>query len=94
MRELRNVVVAALAMDRPPQLDGDGLAAPQGASREPAPWLDLPYGEARKVLTRDFERRYLTRLLERSQNNVRAAARLAKMNRSYLIELLDRHDLR
>jgi len=56
--------------------------------------LDLPYRDARGAVTGAFELRYLQRLLERSAGNVSQAARLAQMDRSYLLELLARHGLR
>jgi DNA-binding NtrC family response regulator len=53
----------------------------------------LPYREARRTLTDEFERTYLQALLDRTDGNVRAAAREARMDRSYLVDLLKRHDL-
>jgi len=41
-----------------------------------------------------FELRYLKQLLETAQGNVSLAARTARMDRSYLIKLLQKHGLR
>ena len=54
----------------------------------------MPYKEARTRVLDDFERRYLERLIDRSKHNVSAAARQARMDRSYLLKLLQRHGLR
>jgi len=91
VRELRNWVEAALAMGEAPELGPAGVtggADPIGAG------LELPYKQARGALIDQFERRYLTRLMERADGNVSKAARIAKMNRSHLNDLLRRHDLR
>jgi DNA-binding NtrC family response regulator len=56
--------------------------------------LNRPYRDARSELLERFEKRYLQALLERSEGNVRKAARVGQMNRSYLIELLKRHEIR
>jgi DNA-binding NtrC family response regulator len=88
VRELRNLVEATLTMGEPPPLadspsagDGDPFLA----------LLPLAYKQARAKLLYDFEERYLTSLLERSGDNVSKAAREARMDRSHLIDLLQRH---
>lgn len=98
VRELRNWVEATLAMGESPELF---LSSPRGeeppvadAIRCDAALLDLNYKESRGHILREFELRYLDRLLERSGNNVTRAARLAQMDRSYLIRLLQRHQRR
>ncbi len=94
VRELRNVVVSTLALGAPSLPTGDD-GGPSTAT-EPAlseSELVQSYREARAALLREFERTYLTALLKRSGGNVRQAARDARMDRSYLIELLRRHGL-
>jgi DNA-binding NtrC family response regulator len=90
-RELRNHVTATLSIGAEPP------ALPEAAATGSADVIDqvigLTYKDARRVLTDAFEARYLRALLERSGGNVRQAARLARMDRSYLIELLRRHGL-
>ena len=89
VRELRNLVEATLAMGEAPSLADSPSPAAGG---DPfAPLLSLDYKQARNRLLYDFEERYLTRLLERAGGNVSRAAREARMDRSYLIELLQRH---
>ena len=93
VRELRNLVEATLAMGEPPALDPAATLAP-GA---PAPAADdtaLSYKDARAQVLEAFEARYLKSLLEKSKGNVSAAARTARMDRSHLIELLQRHGLK
>ena len=53
-----------------------------------------PYKDARAAVVREFERAYLTRLLREADGNVSQAARVAKMDRSHLIDLLQRHGLK
>jgi DNA-binding NtrC family response regulator len=99
VRELRNYVEAILAMGEPPSLEqaagGPGVARPSAA---PTASVALPlehgYREARQKVLEDFEVQFLKALMERSENNVSLAARLARMDRSYLIDLLHRHHLR
>ena len=52
------------------------------------------YREARRRILDEFEVTYLKDLLEQTQGNVREAARRGQIDRSYLIQLLDRHQLR
>jgi DNA-binding NtrC family response regulator len=99
VRELRNYVEAILAMGEPPSLEqavgGPGAAHPPvpPAASVPLP-LERSYREARQQVLEDFEVRFLKALMERAGNNVSMAARLAQMDRSYLIDLLHRHHLR
>ena len=62
------------------------------ASAEPS--LEGAYKDARRIVLDAFEKRYLTRLLQRTGGNVSLAAREARMDRSYLIDLLHRHDIK
>ena len=90
MRELRNVVEATLAMgETPPLFDAPASGAPSSEAL-----LHLPYKDARRVLLDDFERRYVERLLSENDDNVSAAARAGRMDRTYLIKLIARHDLK
>ncbi|HYI02671.1 sigma 54-interacting transcriptional regulator [Hyalangium sp.] len=99
VRELRNYVEAILAMGEPPSLEQ--VVGVPGAAHPPVPPvasvplpLEHSYREARQQLLEDFEARFLKALMERAGNNVSMAARLAQMDRSYLIDLLHRHHLR
>jgi DNA-binding NtrC family response regulator len=88
VRELRNLVEATLAMGEPPPLV-DSPSPPAGDPFQTL--LPLGYKQARAQLLHEFEERYLTHLLERSGGNVAKAAREARMDRSHLIDLLQRH---
>jgi DNA-binding NtrC family response regulator len=88
IRELRNAVEAALVVGPQPL-----------ASDAPAPLAGLdaplgPYKDQRAAVVRDFEHGYLTRLLAQANGNVSHAARIARMDRSHLIDLLHRHGLK
>ena len=87
VRELRNLVEAAVAMGEPPQVGGPLAVAPAGEAAFTTD-LGLPYKDARAQLLERFEDRYLEQLLARTGGNVSAAARLARMTRSHLSELL------
>lgn len=92
VRELKNFVLATLATGEAPSIEAADKLGQKNTS--PSAALDGPYRQARRELLEGFELAYLRRLLERSQGNVREAARIAEMDRSYLIELLSRHGLR
>jgi DNA-binding NtrC family response regulator len=89
VRELRNLVESTLAMGERPALDGPGQETPDGL-----PGPERTYKDARAQVLARFETHYLKALLAKSSGNVSHAARLAKMDRSHLIELLTRHQLR
>ncbi|HWB78924.1 MAG TPA: sigma 54-interacting transcriptional regulator [Nannocystaceae bacterium] len=91
VRELRNMVEATVAMGEPPSLPaGAGLDAGDPF----AAVLEHSYKDARRAVLEQFEKRYLEALLLRAKGNVTQASRLAAMDRSYLIELLQRHGVR
>ncbi len=91
VRELRNVVEAMVVMgETPPLEDAPGQDGIDLVDRV----LGLSYKDARSRVLGDFEHRYLARLLERASGNVSEAARIARMDRTYLIKLLARHGLK
>jgi DNA-binding NtrC family response regulator len=89
VRELRNLVEATVAMGEPPP-----LSPPDGGDGAPDPLLTLGYKQARTNLLQEFEARYLKALIARTGGNVSRAAREARMDRSHLIDLLQRHGLK
>jgi DNA-binding NtrC family response regulator len=99
VRELRNIV-EALLLGEAPALERAWVAPTRAEPTDrleadvARTVLELPYRDARGAVTSAFELRYLQRLLERTGGNVSQAARLACMDRSYLLELLARHGLR
>jgi DNA-binding NtrC family response regulator len=104
VRELRNFVDAALAMGQAPALDSHPGAQPAPPAAEKpaaatptsnsAPKFDQPYSEARAQVLQDFELAYFNHLLENARGNVSLAARRAKMDRSYLMQILKRHGIK
>ena len=95
VRELRNVVEATLALGETPSL---GAARPAAAPALPDDvtdaLIDLPFRDAKRELVDAFERRYVTRWLERTQGNLAKAARDTGLDRSYLTDLVRKHGLR
>jgi DNA-binding NtrC family response regulator len=94
VRELRNVVEATLATGRPPRLHVLGQEADEASGDLVGSVLGMRYRDARARVLAEFEERYLRDLLSRTEGNVRRAAREARMDRSYLNDLLRRHGLR
>jgi DNA-binding NtrC family response regulator len=94
IRELRNAVEAAIVVG-PQSFASEPAPAPQpdpAASTDDTPLG--PYKDQRATVVRDFERGYLGRLMAQAAGNVSHAARIAKMDRSHLIDLLHRHGLK
>jgi transcriptional regulator with GAF, ATPase, and Fis domain len=103
VRELRNVLdraiyIAAASGERELRLiDLPVSPNPGGArNRDNALVFDesKSYRETRAVFEADFERRYVSWLLERHDGNISAAAREAKMDRKHLYDLARKHGLR
>jgi two-component system, NtrC family, response regulator GlrR len=89
VRELRAYVDRCLALrTRVP------IAPVERSAADDQPAFDVPLRIARERWSRDFERRYVTELLERSSGNVTAAARAAGVDRMYFYRLLWRHGLK
>jgi transcriptional regulator with GAF, ATPase, and Fis domain len=85
VRELQNVVARRVAL-------GDLAPAAMGLARAPANTddaleqllvLNLPLPQARERLVREFERRYVERMLERFDGNVMRAAQAAGIAKRY-----------
>lgn len=92
VRELRNLIEATLAMGEAPALAREVSTVPPG---DPfTPLLALDYKAARHQILSEFEVRYCTALIESARGNVSRAARQAQMDRSHLLELLQRHRLK
>jgi DNA-binding NtrC family response regulator len=92
VRELRNAVEAALVVGPQPLNSDVAPASVQAAGPTGEPLG--PYKDQRAAVVRDFEHTYLVRLMAQAAGNVSHAARIAKMDRSHLIDLLHRHNLK
>jgi len=86
IRELRNAVEAMIVVGTVP-LHHEEHATEPGAPLE-------AYKDTRARVVGEFELDYLTRLMAEANGNVSQAARIAKMDRSHLIDLLRRHQLK
>jgi two-component system response regulator HydG len=96
-RELRNVVERAVQRAAASASPSRTLDLPllEPTPSAPASFDEtLSYRETRARLEADFERRYVTWLLERHRGNISAASREARMDRKYLYDLARRHGLR
>ncbi len=99
VRELRNFVEASVVLGTSAPLEQPEGGVAGGAVGELLGpgfdgLLDAPYRLARQTLIEQFEARYLKHLLGKTKGNIAQAARTAKMDRSHLFDLLDRHKLR
>jgi DNA-binding NtrC family response regulator len=99
VRELQNVVEHAVVLAEPGQeLLPQDIPFDGGTTVPAAPVVaDFPeesYHAARERLLEDFERRYLTWLVDRAGGNMSKAARIAGVDRTTLYRLMERHGLR
>ncbi|HYJ10473.1 MAG TPA: sigma-54 dependent transcriptional regulator, partial [Polyangiaceae bacterium] len=104
VRELRNVLDRAIYIAtaggerevRLLDLPVSASASSPGSAREPASEFSAAksYREIRTDFEAEFERRYVSWLLDRHAGNISAAAREAKMDRKHLYDLARKHGLR
>ncbi len=99
MAEGAVITNADLAFER--MLSGERARAPSPASAVPpaaaVPNVNdpiAPFKEAKRTLIDEFEKDYLSRLLQRTGNNLSRAAALAGIERHYLRDLFRKHGLR
>jgi len=99
VRELRNVLdraiyIATAGGEREVRIFD--LPVSGGTSSAPTPSFapGQSYREIREQFETDFERRYVSWLLDRHAGNISAAAREARMDRKHLYDLARRHGLR
>ncbi len=99
VRELENVIERAVVLTTDEVIDVDDLPpnfreAPKGGGEvEVFSLAHLPYAQAKRLAMRAFERRYLSALLERNNNNVSSAARAAGVDRSNFRRLLKQYEV-
>jgi DNA-binding NtrC family response regulator len=90
IRELRNVIERTLAV-------GGGvqslLPTPAAVGKDDVFLPGLSFRDAKEQWTEQFERRYITWLLRRSEGNISRAARAADMDRKYLHKLLRKYEI-
>ena len=97
VRELENVVERAVVLTRGSSIELSDLPAELRAGAAGAKSRDgdgaeaLPYARARVVALRDFERRYVERLMAAHEGNISSAARAAGMDRSNFRRILKKH---
>jgi DNA-binding NtrC family response regulator len=92
VRELRNWVEATVALGESPRLNPKEDS--ESSSEVAQASMELPYKSARNAVLNAFERAYLSNIMARSGGNVSLASRLASMDRTYLLKLLQRHELK
>ena len=93
VRELRNVVEAALVMGELDLGTGQKASSPS-ALLDTAPAQVATYRDARAAALNRFEVEYLKTLIAKADGNASEAARMARMDRPYLLTLLRKHNLR
>jgi DNA-binding NtrC family response regulator len=99
VRELENVIERAMVLTSDDVIDLDDLppalreAQQSGGGIEIFSLSHLPYAQAKRLAMRAFERRYLSSLLEKNENNVSSAARAAGVDRSNFRRLLKQYEV-
>jgi DNA-binding NtrC family response regulator len=93
VRELENLIHRAFLLSDGPEISllGAGDAAEPACTD--ARFGDRRFRDAKACAIAEFERIYLTRLLQRANGNISLAARLSGKERSRLTKLLKKHGL-
>jgi len=101
VRELENAVLHAVALRRgqeigpeslPPHIGGR-LRGNTSAIPSPDDELAISLTEAKRRAASEFEKRYLTKVMEKAKGSVSEGARLAGLDRTNFRRLLQRHGL-
>ena len=100
VRELENAIERAVVLTAGETIDmGDLPPGFREASKGGGEGMEifslahLPYAQAKRLAMRAFERRYLSALLEKNNNNVSSAARAAGVDRSNFRRLLKQYEV-
>ncbi len=97
VRQLENLIHREYLLSENSELEieapDDTVTVPAPVCVDPADLGDLSYRNARLRVLQEFNRSYLTRLVERAQGNVTQAARLAGKERRALGKLLKRYGI-
>jgi two-component system response regulator HydG len=102
VRELENAILHAVALRRSHEIGPESLPPHIGgrlrgnSAAVPAADVDDTVGsltEAKRRAANEFEKRYLTRVMEKSKGSVSEGARLAGLDRTNFRRLLQRHGL-
>jgi len=88
VRELRNAVLAYVALGTLGSPAAPPSSADVAAAASSAPRLDVPYLAQRDALVESFTRQYVAALLQRTRGNQTEAARIAGLDRTYFGRLL------
>jgi DNA-binding NtrC family response regulator len=101
VRELQNVVEHAVVLLEPgvqvapehlPFLD-ESASGQEGGYAGAAAFRDEPYHDARDRVLSEFERSYITWLVNRAGGNMSKAARIAGIDRTTLYRLIEKHGM-
>jgi len=100
VRELQNVIEHVAVLVDPDQVIGPSDIplyedAPEAANNGAVASLssDDPYHQAKDRVIAQFEREYLVRLIDRAGGNMSKAARMAKVDRTTLYRLIEKHSV-
>jgi DNA-binding NtrC family response regulator len=101
VRELENAVLHAIALHHGEVLGPESLPATiagrsksfAGSTAAPDDDMLEPLTDAKRRAGASFEKRYLTKVMERAKGSVSEAARLAGLDRTNFRRLLQRHGI-